>query len=481
MITPLSLYEAIGTYDGFALQAQLRGHIWFISLLIFLAYAYHAWAQGMRDPDGFGGAIREYIFMGVKGCLIVMTLFPEASLIVPGITTTITGGDVISASAQSDASPVQTAAQMRASDGLDTPGVVVPWLQYQIIQQLSHISVDIGSFLHNAALRPGSMVMPLNWFMRYEFDSGIRLEIQNLVSECIKPAQRRMSNSGVPHDMQDYMPIPGTPLYNTLGTIRIASGEGLLNLINQTITCASFADRVFVRVQNALQNDRTPAGNPLSVIWADTLGLSLEEAARHLMRRDIQMILHLDRPETGIGSQYAGVQGTRIATRVGQSFLNPVGWISAPFTAGRVGLSEAERTLNRVAGLMESILFWRMSYPVATGLIQTIFIGFMPVVVLWALVQPHRSFIILGSYIGALAGAYSSPIVMGLIELRVHTISDLSISILNNPIQWADKQIAILSVQTFAPYLHIFIMLALTFGGGVAGSGMSRLSASQRG
>lgn len=442
----MTLPETIGLYQGLTLQMMLR-----LSALRWVPYLVTV-IGGLiiltrRGKAGSPLAVMEgstYVALGLYAAwvLLLLALFwPEASRFGRGhrLDSTQVASYVASQDAQAT---IQTAAdtqEVSTEPVLETPGFRL-MLKFLIDTPLS-LARSLNPATHQA-FRP---LESMSWYLGLSLTAEASRSLTDWVEGCYKPVMTTDQEFQDAITSRDLLPWGDGPVAQALATrdtipgaatggryLRTARPLGTLFLANpdspRTVRCNIYLRAVELDVQRWLFETRSPNGTPLSQVFYEDFGRTVEEQAHWLIYRDILVALGRPAPVPSLTGTYGALTGV---TLLGGALQGAARQTSGGILGGLWGalMGSANAGLNQFSQIV-SALTWAVSLamwflywaPSIFGQALMLLVGLFPIALLYMLV-PYAGFRPLLMYFLALLYVCCSPLWFALVDLWARAMS----------------------------------------------------------
>jgi hypothetical protein len=431
-------------------------------------------------------------------CGVVMVLFwPDPLAFTQAGVTALRADQVVSYTAQDDPhADIRTAEDARqlslgpldrvVSSTLrqmpvvfETPGMRV------MLALATETALSLARRISSQVHRPFASLVAVEWFAGFALTADTTRALQDWIEGCYKPSLLTDKEFSDAITAQDLLPWGDGPVAQALATREAVPGAqtgrgyfqaqtpmGLAFWTNPgtgaAVPCNIYLANVQIDVERWLTRTTSPAGTPLSQIFEDELGLSLEEQARQIMHREMLKLLGGPVPAPSLAGAYAALSGANAAAGAVSGALTgrQGGLVGGLLGGGSAVASQAQQAMERLlwwVGLSAWLLLWM---PYILGTMQLVVVGFAPIAVCWMLV--HRQLLrALMTYCLGVFWVYSSPVWFALIELLARLAASLApktqdalLQVLN----WPSAQLYAVIVTVIGLAIIPVLMLAAFYG-----------------
>lgn len=487
----LSPAEALGTFNGFAVASLLQQQlVWIPRVILF----YHTIRTGWQFRNGSGAATDSLVRLAIS-LAILAAFWPGA--VMPGGSAALSPAAFISAAAQADGAPIQTAAdtpaesQVSFSSGeIGSEIGVIPMLIVEVISE-GWLNAALGT--RAEALRPFSDTQPLEWLFSIDLPSGAVPAIRDFTEKCVIPAQREvLENTTTVPTWRNMQPFPGTPVGAALSGITVMPGKffsvlGAFSLFTGGPTpCSTYASAIVSQVESGLNAVVTPGGEAMPSVWEDEVGVSVTEVAEMLIWKEI-MRTGAVVPAPSLRGIYAASAVSRTVTSAagaglrGLMFSGPKGAAIGAGTAGAAGLTDQlTAAASAIMNLVGPALLVTEFAPELLGMAMNAMLAMMPILLTYMIVPGRQAILTpVMSYFVVIALLYSSPFWWAIIELTSTTAEQTSLSLSEAPLAFAKAKVAALLYQTIGIAI-VIIGMATVIGLAAGASGISVIRSIRR-
>jgi hypothetical protein len=412
MLYVLSLPEATGLYLGLALQYVLRASAlgrW-APVLLMLIGIMTLLSKHWQYPEG--PHLKRVLLYVALSTMLLMLFWPEASRF-GRARLMMDSSQVASYTASQDPqATVLTAGDLGEGQGevvIETPGFRL------ILHAVTDFALAAARTVNREAHRPFSTLVGMSWFVGMELTSEVTRDLADWIEGCWKPvltmdmefqdgitsrqllpwgdtpvARALASRSTIPGSQtgRGYLRTPRSPIGSTF-----LSNPG----VDQTVRCDVYLAAVELAVQRWLFIEKSPNGTPLSQVFAEDLGKSVQEQARWLIYREMIRLMGRPVPAPSLTGAYAGLTGTRAATGALGAALGAAGgntgrvggWWSTLFGGGTAVVNQFDGMVQAMlvaVGLAQWFVYWS---PVISGITLHVLVGLFPFLFLWSQYPDH--------------------------------------------------------------------------------------------
>jgi hypothetical protein len=283
--------------------------------------------------------------------------------------------------------------------------------------------------------------MPLQWLLGTELTGDATTALHDWVKGCYLPALAQAQQSGSLRTEADALPWGGGALSDALAARQILPGattamapQWLYAFIspNTEMACTDYLARVLEETQRWLLELRSPAGRPLLEVFQQDLGMTPEEQAQFLVRREIQKQAEAAIAAPSVTGAYVGLRALSIAGRLGGAMLSAATGKGLSSGIGELA-NQFSRTVDELAIVVRVALALTWWLPDFMGITQMVLLSFFPIYYVLFALTPGHQFRSMVSYFGYLAYACSLPVWWALID----NVSQLSVLGVNQAIPGA--------------------------------------------
>ncbi len=416
----LSLPEAVYLYTGLALQLLLRqSSLRWLPGVIVVCYTV---ALCTRVPRGRAhwADVPVYVFC----CLVICILFwPEATIFGRRQGRITHPDQVASYAAQQD----QGASVVTAQDTQQVPQwanipVLLPDGLRLTLRPITELPLALARAINSQAHRTFATIMPMHWLLGLELTTEVTTAISDWVHNCYVPALTVLQARQQGRTVEELLPWENSVLRQELSTRQVVPGAqtGItwigpprgLSVLPQQVRCDTYLDAVEFRTQAWLFELKSPAGAPLSDVFAQELGLDALQQARFVLYREMLKAAGPLVPAPSLTGQYAALRAAgALGDLVGG--LKPSGSALSALTGAAAG--EFQRAIDGLSWLVGMAVFLTWWGPYILGVVQMLMLALFPFVVLWALIpQNHLQPLVL--YFVGLLFAFFWPLWWALVD-----------------------------------------------------------------
>jgi hypothetical protein len=449
----LSPAEALGTYNGLAIAGILQQSllVWIPRLTLFYAMIRTTYAFRQGADSAATSLLRLMASIG-----ILAIFWPGA--VFNGGGQAVSPSQFVSAAAQADGAPIQTAAQTPTSSQVSAQTAPIGVIPLTIVEFLSEGWLNAALAVRQQALKPFSSTLPLEWLLSQGVSAGHVGAIRDWSEKCILPAQRKALEAGAVPTFQNMLPFSGTPVADAMGGIIVMPGRlyGTLGafspFVGGPIPCSQYGASIVSGVEGELASLVTPAGTPITSIWEEEVGVDGPTAAQALIMREVLRTMQIV-PAPSLRGAFLVASGTKMlgdgASAAVRGFLagGPKGAAVAAGTAAAG--NQLTAAADAVLGLVGPALMVTEFAPDLLGMAMTVMLSGMPILLCYLLVPGRQAILTpLVAYFVVLALLYSSPFWWAVIELTSASAAETSAGLMTNPMGWAKAKVAGLLYQT---------------------------------
>jgi hypothetical protein len=465
----MSFPEMIGLFQGLELQAMLRTWLPYLPYLFLVVGALILTTRASTQ-----GTVWAWVRLGLYvfwGFLLIALFWPEVSPF--GRAKLLSPSQIASYPASQDPQAQMVTAgdtqEVSNRPVLETPGFKL------ILGYLIDTPLGFARALNPNTHQVFRPMQSIAWYLGLELTAEVTRSLDDWIQGCYKPVMTTDQEFQDAITSKDLMPWGEGPVARALATRQTVPGSstggrylrttrplGTLFLANpdspSTVRCDVYLRAVELDVQRWLFETKSPAGAPLSQVFQEDFGRTVDEQAKWLIYRDILKLI--DRPSIvpGLGGIYAGLSSGNslrgavtgaVTGAIGGAAYGGYGAGAGALVGGLIGFwnagqgqfADVLRTITWTVG-MAMVFIW--SAPEIFGTALLILIGLFPIPFLFML-TPFAGFKSVFMYFLTLLYVCCSPLWFALIDLRMRAAmatapqsQDAMLGLLN----WAPQQAA---------------------------------------
>lgn len=422
----MSLPEAAYFYLGLSVQALVRASaLRKLPVAILVLWTFCLLWRTRGRPDTYW-TVGGYL----ASSLILLALFWPESLIFGSQLGHLTASDQVAsyAASQDDGAEVITAADTgQVPPAMDAPVVIPPGTRL-VLRVLTETPLALARVINAQTHKTFASLMPMAWFLEIQLPPDVTAAIGDFTHACYLPTLLETLQGQSGRTIDELLPFGNTPLYAQLKQHSVvpSTQSGLVWMSGpnpgNTTPCDVYLQALLFQAQAWLRELKSPRGTPYLELFEQELHLDPDAQAGLLLYREMLYAAGPGVPAPSLAASYAKIQaGNALSGALGGAGTGLVqkGWIGAGWGALtgllKGSLSGLQHSLDGLSWLVSAAMVLVWYSPYVLGFLNTVLLGLMPFIILWALI-PGAQLEPLLHYFVALLLTCSAPLWFALVD-----------------------------------------------------------------